>query len=253
MRVDIIIWRKIAADGDLPTRGYDRPFRIRRPCLKPLRLSHPQNPTAPRVSISGFDGASRVLFPALNPVAPLLFPPQNQMAPSVSRLRDPMALLVSLPCDPMAPVLSPPRDSAMSVVYPPRVSAAPLVSPLRGLAASPVIRIFVLVMPAADLAPAPVLRTAKPLFFRLIHLHSASRRGPHRQHRCCPSCQVCQSTSLPAIWFHLQACLAGPPLNRRRDSFCLNRFLCYPLARVRKHAVYLYHIIRFSRHFQRRP
>ena len=30
-----IIWRKIAADGDLPTRGYDQPFQIRRPCCKP--------------------------------------------------------------------------------------------------------------------------------------------------------------------------------------------------------------------------
>ena len=182
-----------------------------------------------------------------------MFPPQNQMAPSVSRVRDPMALLVSFPCDPMAPVVSPPRNPAMSLVYPPRDPAAPLVSPVRGLAAPPVIRIFVLVMPAAALAPAPILRTAEAIFFRLIHLHSVSRRGPHRQHRCRRSCQVCQSTSLPAIWFHLQAYLAGPPLTRRRDSLCLNRFLCYPLARVRKHAVYLYHTIRFSRHFQRRP
>ena len=48
-------------------------------------------------------------------------------------------------------------------------------------------------------APAPVRRAAKPLLFRLVHLHPASRRGPHSQYRRCWSCQTCRSTARPAV------------------------------------------------------
>ena len=86
----------------------------------------------------------------------------------------------------------------MPLVCSPRDSAAPFVSPLRGPAAPPVFPLCVLVIPATAPAPAPVLRAAEHLFSRLIRLHLASPRGPHRQHRCCRSCQVRQSTTSPA-------------------------------------------------------
>ena len=72
--------------------------------------------------------------------------------------------------------------------------------PLRGLAAPPVFPFCVLTVLAAAPAPALVLRAAEHLFSRLFRLHSALRRGPHRQHRCCRSCQARQSTAPPAIF-----------------------------------------------------
>ena len=54
-------------------------------------------------------------------------------------------------------------------------------------------------MPVAAPAPAPIFRAAEHLFSRLIRLHPASRRGPHRQHCCCWFCQVRQSTAPPAV------------------------------------------------------
>ena len=63
--------------------------------------------------------------------------------------------------------------------------AAPPVSPLRDSVAAP--------------TPAPVRQAAEPLFFRLIHLHLASRRGFYGQHRCCRSCQARRSTASTTV------------------------------------------------------
>ena len=145
--------------------------------------------------------------------ATLSVPPSlDSMASPVSSRRErsfPRYLIappVSLPCDSMAPAVSPPRNPAVSLMSSPQNPAAQdpvavLVSPLRGLAAPPVFPICILLLPAVAPAPILVLRAAEHLLFRLIRLHQALNRGPHRQHRCCRSCQVRQSTAPPAVPF----------------------------------------------------
>ena len=74
--------------------------------------------------------------------------------------------------------------------------AAPPVSHLRDSSAAP--------------TPAPVRQTAEPLFFRLIHLHPASRRGLHDQHRCCRSCQARRSTATTVLFLPASAPRRAP-------------------------------------------
>ena len=170
----MVSWWEIATYGKLPKRRYSQSSPIRRPCSRPcfmfylnlvirrrlLYLLHgirrrllcllgihwcppvspPRDPTAPsclflgirwcfflgtqrrlRASSSGSDGASRVSF-------------SGSGGTSVSLPRDPVVVPVSLPRNPAMPPVSPPRDSAASLVF----------------------LIYVLEMPAAAPAPAPV-------------------------------------------------------------------------------------------------
>ena len=111
---------------------------------------------------------------------------------------------------------------------------------------------FVLVMPAAAPAPAPVLQAAEPLFFRLIHLHPASRRGPHHQHCCCRSCQARQSTAPPTVLLSLARVPRRPPTGPSSRFPLPEPFSSLSPRSVCAHTVYLHHIMRFRRHCRRR-
>ena len=170
-------------------------------------MSPPQDPSVPP-SLLGIQWC--------HPVTP-----RDPTTPSVSLPRDPMALPVSPPWDPTATPVSPPRDPTSSLVTFLLDPMTLPVSPPRDPAAPPVFTVYVLDMPAAAPSPASVRQVAEPPFSRLIHLHPASRRGPHCKHRRCLFCQACQSTARPTA----HTC-AEPPLNRRLYYYRLSCFYC---------------------------
>ena len=149
------------------------------------RLPPPRNPTAPPISPRQdpmvppmslpWDPVAPPVSPHRDPTVPTMSLRRDSNLPSVSLPRDPMALPVSPARDPAAPPVPPPRDPAAPLISSLRELAVPPVSRLRGPASPPVLPVFVLVMLAPAQAPAPVRRAAEPLFFRLIHLHPASR------------------------------------------------------------------------------
>ena len=147
-------------------RGYDRLFQIVGPSASPARSF---------VSSSASDGASIVSSSG------------SDRTYSVSSLGSD-----GVPC------ASSTRSDGASCISSARSDGASYISSLRSNSTSCIFVCF-LAMPAAAPAPALVLRAAGHLFSRLIHLHPVSRRGPHRQHHCCRSCQAHQSTALPAV------------------------------------------------------
>ena len=254
---DDIIWWKIAADGELPMRGYDRSPKIWRPCYKPcyiicllgirrrllcllVRIRWclpclllgicPRDPAAHPVSLSR-DSTAPPVSPRRDPMAPPVSLPCNPMALPVFPARDPMARPVSPPRDPAAPPVSPPRDPA-----------AVLVSPPRGPAMLPAFPVCVLVMPAAASAPAPVCRAKEPLFFPLIHLHPALREVIIDR----------QSTARPAVLLPPANTPSGAPADPS-SRFLLPELFSALSPRSGAHAVYFHFIVRFRRHRQRLP
>ena len=182
------------------------PLSLRNSTAPPV--SYRQDPMVPPVSLPrnlmtlpvslARDLVAPPVPPRREPIVPLVSLPRDLLVPPVSPARDPAASLVSPPRDPVALPVSPPRDLTVPPVSPSRDPSAPPVSPLCG-PAPPVFPVFFFVIMAAASAPAPVPRAAESLFFRLIHLHSVSRRGLHYRHRCCRSCQACRFTARPAV------------------------------------------------------